>query len=266
MFSARNDFITALYIVFLGVVPVIALLLIGFWYMRNSRQLWKKGVISTYVSSLNCFKMKRKPHVSKPLSVPLSKTRCNACSKFLRMISFRLASKQEDNSREPSRVFMISDGVTHKGPLQITKSDLVYTTNTDVIKCSNSIEYRKSLLFGNKNPNISAQPETQGNVASLSMPDVEVHSRKVAPFKSELGSIISESIQQFQKKSPKNVKGLGLNTELKFEHLNESPCTTSNNTLKLSEVSSNKKRTPAPFYDKKPPPPPAPAQSLKPKI
>lgn len=264
MLSARNDFVIALYVIFLGVVPIVALLLLGFW-MRNSRQHWKKGVMSTYVSSLDCFKEKRKPHVSKSLGVPLSKTRYSAGSKFLRMISAYLVPKQEDSSREPSKVFMISDNAMHKGPLQITKSDLIYTTNTDVIKCSNNIEYRKSLLFGNKSPDVSAKPEMQENVATLSVPDVEVQSKKTAPFKSELGSIISERIQQLQKKSPKNVKGLVLNTELKFEHLNESPCTTSD-TPKSSEVLLNNKKTLTPFYNKKPPPPPAPAQSLKPKI
>ncbi|XP_032680075.1 uncharacterized protein LOC116848283 [Odontomachus brunneus] len=44
--NARNDFVIALYVIFLGVVPIVALILLGFW-MRNSRQHWKKGVMST---------------------------------------------------------------------------------------------------------------------------------------------------------------------------------------------------------------------------
>ncbi|XP_014487434.1 PREDICTED: disintegrin and metalloproteinase domain-containing protein 12 isoform X2 [Dinoponera quadriceps] len=48
--NARNEFITALYVIFLGVVPVTALLLLGFWYVRNSKQHWKKGVMSTPMS------------------------------------------------------------------------------------------------------------------------------------------------------------------------------------------------------------------------
>lgn len=265
MLPAKNDFITALYVIFLGVVPVMVLLLLGFWYIRNSRQHWKKGVMSTYVSSsLDRFKEKRKPHASKPLGVPSSKTRYITGSKFLRVISAYLVPRRKDSSREPSRVFMISDNTTLKESLQITKADLISTTNPEAIKCSNNIEYRKSLLFSNASPEVSAKP--QSDIATLSVPDVEVQSRKAAPFKSELGSKISERIQQLQKKSPKNVKGLTLNTELKFEQLNEIPCSTSDATPQSSGVSLSNRTTPAPFYNKKPPPPPAPAQSLKPKI
>nr|XP_050862590.1 uncharacterized protein LOC127069525 [Vespula vulgaris] len=45
--NARNDFITAIYIIFLGVVPMLALSSIGVWYVRNSGQHWKKGALST---------------------------------------------------------------------------------------------------------------------------------------------------------------------------------------------------------------------------
>ncbi|XP_017889804.1 disintegrin and metalloproteinase domain-containing protein 19 [Ceratina calcarata] len=45
--NARNDFIMALYIIFLGIVPMIALSSFGVWYMRNSGQHWKKGMMST---------------------------------------------------------------------------------------------------------------------------------------------------------------------------------------------------------------------------
>ncbi|XP_029172286.1 uncharacterized protein LOC114941461 [Nylanderia fulva] len=45
--NARNDFITALYVIFLGVVPAVALVLLGVWYVRNSGQHWKKDVMST---------------------------------------------------------------------------------------------------------------------------------------------------------------------------------------------------------------------------
>ncbi|XP_061941870.1 uncharacterized protein LOC108002262 isoform X3 [Apis cerana] len=45
--NARNDFIMALYIIFLGIVPTIALSSFGIWYVRNSGQNWKKSMIST---------------------------------------------------------------------------------------------------------------------------------------------------------------------------------------------------------------------------
>ncbi|XP_076164511.1 disintegrin and metalloproteinase domain-containing protein meltrin isoform X2 [Ptiloglossa arizonensis] len=45
--NARNDFIMALYIFFLGIVPMAALSSFGVWYLRNPGQHWKKGMIST---------------------------------------------------------------------------------------------------------------------------------------------------------------------------------------------------------------------------
>ncbi|XP_043270654.1 uncharacterized protein Meltrin isoform X1 [Venturia canescens] len=46
--NARNDFITALYIIFLGVIPMMALISLGVWYAKNnSSRHWKKEAIST---------------------------------------------------------------------------------------------------------------------------------------------------------------------------------------------------------------------------
>lgn len=227
--------------------------------------------MSTYVSSLNRFKEKRKPHANKSLRVPMSKTHYTP-GKFLGLrieISAYFAPKKKNASRDASKIFTISDDVTVKEPLQITKADLISTTNPDAIKCSNNIEYRKSLLFSNTKPDVDTKPqmhEVHNKTATFSVPAVEVQSKKITSLKSELGSKISERIQQLQKRSSKNEKGLALNTDLKFEHLNESPASTSDVTSKTPDVLFNNSRKPAPFYNKKPPPPPAPAQSLKPKI
>nr|XP_003701399.1 PREDICTED: disintegrin and metalloproteinase domain-containing protein 12 [Megachile rotundata] len=45
--NARNDVIMALYIIFLGIVPMIALSSFGVWYVKNPGQHWKKGMMST---------------------------------------------------------------------------------------------------------------------------------------------------------------------------------------------------------------------------
>lgn len=247
-------------------MPAVALLMFGVWYNRNFGQHWKKGVMSTYVSSLR-FKEKPKPHASKSPSVPTSKTHYTAGSKFLGALFVYFMPKRKDTSHDANKIFTISDNVSPKESLQIIKTDLISTTNPDAIKCSNNIEYRKSLLFGNIKPDDRAMPQKRNDVAPLNLvPTVQIQSKKVPPLKSELGSKISERIQQLQLKSPKNVKGLTLNTEFKFEHLNESPCSTSDATPKTSDVLHNTSKAPAPFYNKKPPPPPAPAQSLKPKI
>lgn len=247
-------------------VPAVALLLFGVWYVRNSGQHWKKDV-STYVSSLDRFK--EKPHAKKSPRVPTSKTHYTAGTKFFGWrieISTYFAPKKKNASRN-AKIFTISDDIGLKEPLQITKTDLISTTNPDAIKCSNNIEYRKSLLSGDAKPDVSAKPQTHevcNKIATFSVPTVEVQSKKIlTPLKPELGSKISERIQQIQKKS-KNDKGLTLNTKFKFEHLNESPASTSDVTSETPDTLFNKE--PAPFYNKKPPPPPAPAQSLKPKI
>jgi len=229
--------------------------------------------MSTYVSSLDRFKKKRKPHAKKSLDVPTSKTHYTAGSKLFGwriIISAYSAPGRKNASRNANnKIFTISDDVTLKEPLQITKADLISTTNPDAIKYSNNIEYRKSLLFGNVKPDVSTKPQTHevyNKIATFSIPTDEVQPKKITPLKSELSSKISECIQQIQKKSSKNEKGLTLNTELKFEHLNESPASTSDVTPKTSDVLFDNSKEPAPFYNKKPPPPPAPAQSLKPKI
>lgn len=263
--SVRNDFVTALYVIFLGIVPAVALLVFGVWYIRNSGQHWKKDIMSTYVSSLDRFRKKRKSHANKSHSVSTSKTHYTA-GRFLGVISAYFTPKQKNTlHNENEKMFTISDNEKLKKSLQIIKTDLISTTNPDAIKCSNNIEYRKSLLFGIGKSDVSpAKPPN--DIAILSVPAVEVQPTKLPPLRTELGWKVSERIQQFQKKSPKNVKGLTLNTEFKFEHLNESPANTSDITPQSSDVLSNNSKMPAPFYNKKPPPPPAPAQSLKPKI
>ncbi|XP_076759529.1 disintegrin and metalloproteinase domain-containing protein meltrin [Xylocopa sonorina] len=45
--NARNDFIMAMYIIFLGIIPMIALSSFGVWYVRKPGHQWKKGMMST---------------------------------------------------------------------------------------------------------------------------------------------------------------------------------------------------------------------------
>ncbi|CAG5075301.1 Similar to ADAM12: Disintegrin and metalloproteinase domain-containing protein 12 (Homo sapiens) [Cotesia congregata] len=48
--NARNDFVTALYIIFLGIVPTISLISFFVWYRKNnpSRPGWKKDILSPH--------------------------------------------------------------------------------------------------------------------------------------------------------------------------------------------------------------------------
>ncbi|KAG7189977.1 hypothetical protein KM043_006137 [Ampulex compressa] len=269
--NAKHDYVTALYIVFLGVIPMMALSSCGVWYVKNSGQHWKKGVMSTYVFSLDRLKEKRKPHAFTPRKVRTPKPSYTAGQNFYERVLIFFAPR--DDMRSASRVFTISDNLPPKEKLRITKADLISTTNPDAINCSNSIEYRKSMLFGNSHESSDASDEKRRPVAEAEKRNVSASSTVEAPFGksnpigSELGARISERIQQLQKKPTKNAKGLTLKTEFKFEHLSESPagssavgCGTEN------PIEAPKNTTNIPFYDKKPPPPPAPAQSLKPKI
>lgn len=272
----------ALYIIFLGIVPTIALSSFGIWYVRNSGQNWKKSMISTYVSSSDRVTEKCKPHAFKPRGA----RRANSIGKnFYERFAILFSPGRGDNTRNNAgRIFTVSDDIEQKRKqkqrLEITKTDLISTTNPDVINCSNSIEYRKSLLLGGGNTSCvvaSTDPPDRPSPAQSAQTVIESQARRNS-HRSELGLKIAERIQQMQKKPTKNIKGLTVKTEVKFEHLNESPGGSNSNSSSAAPRTGDPlllppqygkpyvSNTPAPFYNKKPPPPPAPAQHLKPKI
>ncbi|KOX69862.1 Disintegrin and metalloproteinase domain-containing protein 12 [Melipona quadrifasciata] len=141
----------------------------------------------------------------------------------------------------------------------------------DAINCSNSIAMRKSMLLGNVDQSVGSRKSDVSDSDQAAQPSfVDGQARKNS-IRTELGTKIAERIQQMQKKPTKNIKGLTVKTEVKFEHLNESPSGSSTGITPRTgdPLMPDKKpclKAPAPFYNKKPPPPPAPAQSLKPKI
>lgn len=265
--AARNDFIMALYIIFLGIVPTIALSSFGIWYVRNSGQNWKKSMISTYVSSPDRVTEKCKPHAFTSRGARRANSSHTIGKNFYeRFVIF--FSPRRGNSRSANKIFTVSESIGPKQKLQITKTDLISTTNPDVINCSNSIEYRRSTLLGNASENTGGKGCADPSPAQ----SVEPQQARRNSHRSELGSKIAERIQQMQKKPTRNIKGLTVKTEVKFEHLNESPSSSSVGTAPrtgdplLPSDGKPYSNTPAPFYNKKPPPPPAPAQHLKPKI
>ena len=269
MFTARNDFITALYIIFLGIVPMMALISLGVWYVKNNpHRHWKKEAISTYVSSLDCFKKKRRPASS--VVSPLRR-RDNSKKFFERFMV--VLTPRRDRSRDTAKVFTISDELPSKEKLHITKTNLVSTTNPEVINCSNNIEHRRSSLLMNA-PRIDVARENESqDIVKFGNRETNANGKLSSPVKLEFGT----KIKNFQKPT-KNFHGLKLKTELQFEQLNESPCNTSGITPNETPGSATTSALlpgagktvshikTAPFYNKKPPPPPAPAQSLKPKF
>ena len=268
--NARSDFIMALYIIFLGIVPMIALSSFGIWYVRNPGQHWKKSMMSTYVSSLDRVTEKCKPHAFSSRGARRANSSHRLGKNFYERVVIFFSPRQE-NSRNSDRIFTISDNLPPKEKLQITKTDLISTTNPDAINCSNSIAKRKSMLLSNMDQSVSnKKPDISESDQSAQPSSVEGQARKNS-IRTELGTKIAERIQQMQKKPTKNIKGLTLKTEVKFEHLNESSSggsvgVTPKTGEPLLPDGKPYSKAPAPFYNKKPPPPPAPAQSLKPKI
>lgn len=249
-FLARNDFVTALYIIFLGVLPTLALISLGVWYTRNNpNKQWKKGALSKYVFNVDCFKPKRKPCAS---SIPV----CNSEKGFFERILVALTTNKNP-PQNTNKIFSVSDQLSSKEKLEIVKSNLVSTTNPDVINCSNNIQYRNSL----NDPKVEFrhQPTLKIEVNSNNVNTGEVTSKRISPLKMDLGSKLADHIQQFQKGSNRNFKGLKVQTGLKFEQLNESPSSTSGtapNTCETLLKDKSNLTSKVPFYHKKPPPPP----------
>lgn len=223
-FSARRDFIISLYVIFLGIIPLVAIIALFIWSRNNGRYKWKKGSASAYVYNLNCFS-NRSGSVFGRLSIPRGG---------------RPQARSDKRETEGSKVFTISNNLAaNKQPIEITKTVLVSTTNPNVINCSNNIiEQRKSMLFNNQRLDIN---DTQTGLTP-------------------------SSASNLQKLNNKNFKGLKLTTELKFKHLNESPCSSTDATPNTTEtLVSGVPKSGILFYDKKAPPPPPPAQQMKPK-
>lgn len=228
-------------------------------------------MMSTYVSSLDRVKETHKPHAFTSRGARSVNSGHTIGKNFYGRVAIFFSPRQE-NSSNTGRIFTISQNRPAKEKLQITKTDLISTTNPDAINCSNSIAYRKSMLLANMDQrnNDKNSPESSDCVRlAVSSSSLESQTRKNT-VRSELGSKIAECIQQMQKKPSKNNKGLTSKMVTKFEHLNESPSSSSAVTPETGEpLLADEKpftKAPAPYYNKKPPPPPAPAQSLKPKI
>lgn len=283
--TARSEFMMGLYIVFLGIVPTAALISFAVWYSRNNAggiNQWSKKAssanpISTYVSSIDCFKSRRPKFAS-------SKIRRKSLIERVLSPSSKKTKPSDVDFR--SKPYSVSEriGTLPRDQIRIIKKDLSYTTNQDVIDSSDRIEYRRSILIDESVP---AHPGfTLGNNEARN------ESKRKSPLRTELGIKLAEHIQQINNNmQPKNFKNLKLNTDLKFEHLRESPSGGSSAgtpqtaqsilsndeppptpsmppALKEPVAFYNKKPPPppAPLYDKKPPPPPAPPKHLKPKI
>lgn len=250
---ARNDFITATYIIFLGILPTLGLILLGVWYRRNNpNKQWKKGALSKYVFNVDCcFKPKRKSCAT--TISPVYKSQKEGL--FQRILVALMPNKNPPQNT--NKIFSISDQLSNKEKLEIVKSNLVSTTNPNMINSSNNIQYRNSLNepkveFSHQQPTMKIDVNSNSN-------SMEVTSKRISPLKIDLGSKLADHIQQFQKGSNRNFKGLKVQTELKFGQLNESPCSTSGTTPNSSETLLKDKSnltSKAPFYNKKPPPPP----------
>ncbi|KAL7306094.1 hypothetical protein TKK_0001547 [Trichogramma kaykai] len=265
--NARSEYIMSLYIIFLGIVPAIAIISFGVWYARNngtSMKQWKKanGPMSTYVSCLDCFKPRLR-----------SKSDGRRKFDFLQRV-FSPVKPRSTVQPSPmvstdasSKPYSISDknNTLLRDKIRIVKRDLVSTTNPEAINGSSQIEFRRSACSDGSNFSNQAR-------------NLE---KRSSPLRTELGIKLAEHIRDMQQ-HPNNFKGLKLNTDLKVDPQQHrsgqvTPSTASSTANLVSSKSTPKvydkkpppppiNKAPAPFYEKKPPPPPAPPQSSKPKF
>uniref|UniRef100_A0A0C9RIY5 Adam12_0 protein n=1 Tax=Fopius arisanus TaxID=64838 RepID=A0A0C9RIY5_9HYME len=270
--NARNDFVTALYIIFLGIVPTVALISLAMWYKRNNfpGQTWKKESVSTYVSSIKCFNVKLAGAKSSSIKTSTKSSSFMKNQGLGERIRNSILPKCSHIPRnESSKVFTISDQLL-KDKVEITKKSLVSTTNPQVISCSRNIKVEDSSIVADS---------SKENTQNISSNGDNSEATRVGRKNKDLQKLI----MNFEK-----LKG---NTQTDFQQLDESPsCSTSstftpidsaiyqNVTKSLSNVSHNshssalgstfynnvsqvpdKNQTlkgKLPFYDKKPPPPP----------
>ncbi|KAI4491099.1 hypothetical protein M0802_010409 [Mischocyttarus mexicanus] len=281
--GARNDFIIAIYIIFLGIVPMCALISIGYWYLKNCGQHWKKGALSAYVFNVDRLKLKRKPHAFASREIRVPKLNCTAGKEiYEKTISF-FTTRQRD-SEDSKRIFIIGkNNFPNKDKLQITKTDLISTTNPDAINSSDKIDFVPNSITPSKVEIINRK----SNNCMIDKPLITINLRKLqseekkdhSPVRSnQMGSKIADRIQQLQNKQSKNNTNFTVQTDLKLDKLNDDSnnrTITGNNddnvtpnysNIMLPERKDALRKSPTPFYNKKPPPPPAPAQSLKPKV
>lgn len=267
-----KEVIMSLYIIFFGIVPLVALIALWFWTRNGGKYKWKKGATSAYVSNLNCFKSRNTQPGGRAWGQCAwfrYKRNGNFLSALVPQFLVRQPKpKSTDDGR--NRIFTISNNESDKQHLQITKTDIVWSTNPDVINGSSDIERRKSMLFNNPKVDFNNHQLESRTVSSSAMAK-PIQSEVLNSQKRELGSIISGQIQNFQNKPVKNFKSLKVKTEFKFQHLNESPCSSSAVTPGTpgtadATVSNDTTQSKILFYNKKAPPPPAPSQSLKPKL
>lgn len=207
-----------LYIVFLGIVPTAALVSFAVWYSRNngggisqwSKKATSSNPISTYVSSIDCFRSRRPK---------LASSKLRGKSFIERVITRASIKKTKPSGVDPkSKAFSVSEriGTLPRDKIKIIKKDLAFTTNQDVIDSSDQIQYRRSILVDESVP-------SQSEVV-FSNNEARNQSKRTSPLRTELGIKLAEHIQQINNNmQPKNFKGLKLNTDLKFEHLRESP-------------------------------------------
>lgn len=118
-----NIIAIALYVIFLGIIPIIIIIVLSIRYKGNNStcSMWNKLFLSTYTSII----------------------------KFYHRIRNFFARKDSEVTNEESRkVFTISDELP-KNNLRITEQNFVCSTNPGVIKFSKEIKRDPSAIPGN---------------------------------------------------------------------------------------------------------------------
>lgn len=138
-FLARQGVIAALFIIFLGVVPLIAIIVLLTYYARqNFRFGWKKSSSSTYVT--NCLQH--------------AVFACHGVGSFFKKSSTATTTANgscDSHNKQP----------LHRNDIEIKQTGLISTTNTDCILRSKTITKKDDIAESNcKDQSINSNPKS----------------------------------------------------------------------------------------------------------
>ncbi|XP_063993124.1 zinc metalloproteinase-disintegrin-like MTP8 isoform X2 [Diachasmimorpha longicaudata] len=218
-----NGVAIALYVIFLGILPVVAISLLCIWHKRNrSSSNGTKIFLSMYISSRKYLERLRR--ILTPQRMP-------------------------HPDREPPKVFTISDRVT-PNRLTITRMTFVSATNPEVIRSSRNLRIPRSPGVEDSNDRLTTPPvvsigrKSQGSTANCdhrrgNRDEIPSGSspRQMAPEGSQDSGCVYESNSELY---------------LAFKKVRSRTPEQSTNVHESEDFRPNGKF----FYSKKPPPPP----------
>nr|CAD7443280.1 unnamed protein product [Timema bartmani] len=209
--NARRDVMTALYIIFLGIVPLVALIALFMYYTRhNVKHWWKKGGHPAAPSPAVANSSRNLPSYVHSRFFSRSRTHDGSGGGGLlyrmRMVWFNAFPSFSGSSQSSPNKTIKSVPTVSK--LEISKQGLVSTTNADVINIPN-VEFCESIPpYKPEHPASSHDTIDSVEVASGSSVGVRVEVHSKLPSSISRGVFLQPG--NLTKKTRKLSKGLNL--------------------------------------------------------